>query len=150
MRIMTQDHRSYLAVLVGVGLLLASACAGENDGPPAPSKDGSSGPPDPGAPSSPSTPSTPSTPSPGGVTGAKTCAQIDECMAACNQSDMACLDKCFYEGTAAAQAQMAALEQCDEQAFQTTCKSQCATESQACWDCLDQACAAQIAACFGS
>jgi hypothetical protein len=91
---------------------------------------------------------TPPTNPSGGGTGNLGCAQILKCYESCQ--DAACADKCFYQGTAAAQATMSALEACDQQAEQTTCKSQCASYNQSCWNCLDQACAAQLQACMSS
>ncbi len=81
-----------------------------------------------------------------GATGTMTCKQIFDCYNQCN--DQACAEKCFLSGTATAQAQADAVEQCWYQAEAGVCKTQCANpQSQTCYTCEDQACAAQYAAC---
>ena len=91
----------------------------------------------------------PGTPAPGG-TGTSTCAQIDACMAACAETDSACLDTCFYQGTANAQALMTAFEDCLNTAEQGSCKTQCANWDQTCWDCIDQTCQTQLNSCLSN
>jgi hypothetical protein len=81
------------------------------------------------------------------ATGTLTCPQIFQCYETCQQTDTACLDGCFFKGTADAQAKADALDQCDYAAETGACKTQCAQWNQTCWTCLDQQCAAQVAAC---
>ena len=101
-----------------------------NLSPPAPTADGSA-----------------ATPNP--TPGSLTCAEIDTCAASC--SDQTCFNSCLGQGSADGQAKMQALEQCDSQAVQGSCKTQCAApDSQTCFTCVDQACAAQLQACFGT
>jgi len=103
---------------------------GGNISPPAPTADGSA-----------------ATPNP--TPGSMTCAEIDTCAASC--TDQTCFQSCLSQGSADGQAKMQALEQCDSQSVQGSCKTQCATpDSQTCWTCLDQACATQVQACFGT
>jgi hypothetical protein len=83
----------------------------------------------------------------GAVTGTLTCQQLQQCYAACSDTDDACYQACYDKGTAAAQAQDDALYECEMNAYDVTCKSKCTTENQTCWDCCDAACATQIAAC---
>jgi hypothetical protein len=83
----------------------------------------------------------------GQTTGTLTCQQMQDCYASCADTDDACFEACYNKGTAAAQAQDDAVYECEMNAYEVTCKSKCTTENETCWNCLDAACAAQIAAC---
>ena len=67
----------------------------------------------------------------------------------CAQNDTACYDSCQAQGTAAAQSQSDALYTCIDNAWVGSCQSVCTSESQECWSCVDQACAAEYYACYG-
>jgi hypothetical protein len=80
--------------------------------------------------------------------GGLTCKQIDDCYGTCNPSDTACFNACFAKGSPDGKAKMSALEGCEDSAAVTVCAYACNISQQACYACLDQACAAQIGACF--
>lgn len=123
-------------------------CSGSTT-PSTPSDPGQSqSPAQPQSPADPGQTQTPATPS--GQTGTMTCAQVDACMMNCNDNDDTCFDNCFYQGTANAQTQMSALENCMDSAEVGACQSQCVNYDQQCDTCLDQACQSQINACLAN
>ena len=82
------------------------------------------------------------------ATGSATCSGIIACFYTSNCQDDACDMACVAKGTAAAQQQFRALEQCEGSVFGITCKT-CndQTFDIACGTCLDNACKQQYAAC---
>jgi hypothetical protein len=84
-----------------------------------------------------------------GGTGS-TCSQIVNCVAACGQSDQACMNACVAAGSADAQAKFQALLTCMNNAGTGACATDCADpSSQACTNCIAQACSAELQACQG-
>jgi hypothetical protein len=79
-----------------------------------------------------------------------TCVEIMNCIATCGQSDQACMNACVAAGTADAQAKFQALLTCMNNAMTGSCSADCADpSSQACIDCVAQACTAETQACQG-
>jgi hypothetical protein len=76
-----------------------------------------------------------------------TCAQIFDCYDKCAPKE--CFDACAALGSPDGKAKAAALRACDQNAASTTCYNACTYYPPAtCYTCLDNACAAQVAACF--
>jgi hypothetical protein len=86
------------------------------------------------------------------ITGSKTCRELDTCLWGCPSKDQACGDKCMQQGTAQAQAQLAAFDSCWSAVINAGCKSACTPSGAAigCWACLCVACSSQFSACFNA
>jgi hypothetical protein len=82
-----------------------------------------------------------------GTTGNLTCKQVVACWEKC--TDYVCGDHCYYQGTAASQKQVDAIDSCSEPAQEKQCASVCTDTDDytACDACLDKECAAQFRAC---
>jgi hypothetical protein len=81
------------------------------------------------------------------LVGGLSCKQIDDCYRGCGSQS--CADACYNKGSPDGKAKMSALFACEDLAFKTTCDYACTYRpKQACDSCIDQACAAQRAACF--
>jgi len=77
-----------------------------------------------------------------------TCTQIDDCMAACTETDAACYDTCFNKGTPSAQALNNDLYSCFDTQAAGACKTSCSDpQSQGCFTCVQPKCATQDKAC---
>jgi hypothetical protein len=90
-------------------------------------------------------------PGTGAPAGAASCADVADCANACAENDQTCVDGCVTTGNAGAQIAYQALDTCAGAALQGSCASSCTdVQSDACWQCIDNACAAQVTACFGA
>jgi len=80
--------------------------------------------------------------------GGFTCAQILQCYQQCQ--NQACVDTCYYSGSAAGRKVMDVLEECWYQAAKGPCYYQCYPAGPNCGSCQDNACTYQINTCLAN
>ena len=87
----------------------------------------------------------------GDSVGGTSCADIYQCLAGCAPGDASCANACVAAGSSAGQQLFNAANNCMVGASAGTCATSCATPaSPQCDACLQSACGAQLAACFGA
>jgi hypothetical protein len=157
--------RALLVAYLACGaLLFATSCGGDENGRENPVKDSGgalpadsySPPPTdsggaPPADSGGAPPADSYSPPPADSSGAAadSCVAFLDCTDQCTEANWeSCEQACLSKASAQAQQLAQALFDCEEAAYEGTCKTDCeGTDENKCYDCLDAACAAQLDAC---